>query len=642
MAPQPPVLNPNSDNESDYNSTQAHPSPEGDDGLDQEPNDLDQDTNNPDRQAEDRSPEDATLEAPMMRRTEEDPKVGRRLQFEPEDLAQDPGPRSIGPTTSVVFFDSDVVERGPSRRDSQAWNAVLQQATKQAESMRTPIRGSRVTQPEFKAQNKFLPNTNTIYIDGRAVPIATRAKDVNALTTRLYDKTKRSTLTPESLQAFLRSAITYVLPKGNKLSSPPLVDAEGHLKAVNNLGVQLRLIKRHLTEHDMIDVFTIVFPKGDVRDSPEVSELVSLFDAYPRLHPAIVANSNTWYHLWASASYLAENMNFSYELLRKNTEDDLWLKCQEDYEEYSPPQRGGPLMLFLILRRIQDVSESAIDHVKQSLTSLRISDIPGEDVDRAVSLIKSAHALFKSASSSYHCYIPEDFPKLILELFQTSSVPEFNQAFKREQELAQHQADKTGQMVQWPTVQELTSMATNSYKRLSSSNQWLVTPAGRRRALTAGVPDNGPRKPTIRCWNCSGPHPLTECDKPKDQAKIDAARKAFAKAKRERRAASKGKESSNQPPARERKIVNGKPMIKNKKGVFVLDQKVVREQALVATTPSGGTSTETPAASETRSVSFANTVRTPTPPPAANVAQTTTSSLTSILRRYSPTSARQS
>ena len=560
--------------------------------------------------------------------------VGRRLTF--ENIPEAPG---TGRPSAVVFFESGPeVERGPLRRDSQLWNEMIEEATRQAERLRTPSRTVNQTQPEFRAQNRV--QADTVIIDGRPIPLVNTARNVNILGGRMYDKTKRSTLSPESLQSFLKSATGYVLPKGNKLSSPVLADAEGHLKAVNNLGIQLRLLKRHLTEHDMIDVFTIVIPAGDVTVNPQVSEVVSLFDAYPRLHANIVANSNTWYHLWSNASYLAENMNFSFDMLRKNTEDDLWLKCQEDYEDYAPAQRGGPLMLFLILRRIQDVSETAIDHVKQSLSSLRIRDIPGEDVDKVVSLIKSAHSLFKSASSSYHSFIPEDFPKMILTLLQTSSVPEFNQAFLREQQIAQHQADKTGQLVNWPTVSELTSMATNSYKRLKSSNQWLTTPTGRRRALTAAPPSNGPRRFTPKCWNCGEEgHTLKDCKKPKDNAKIETARQAFNRRKRDSRSSGGNTNShSRRTDSRPRRMIDGKPHILNKKGVFVLDQKTVRTQHDQNTTPiPPSTTTNSDSASDTspsasRTVSFANTVRTTSADPVDN--PTSTSALTSVLRRY--------
>lgn len=62
------------------------------------------------------------------------------------------------------------------------------------------------------------------------------------------------------------------------------------------------------------------------------------------------------------------------------------------------------------------------------------------------------------------------------------------------------------------------------------------------------------------CWNCGGPHHLKDCPKALDQAKIDAARQKFRATRR-----SRGKPK--------RKTVDGKPLILNKNGYYVLDQK---------------------------------------------------------------------
>lgn len=559
------------------------------------------------------------------------------------------GPNQRRPT--IVYFDDAPQAMPPDRRSSiQAnrrsstdWNEMVTEHRNQAERIRTPSRGGTSAIPVFNAQNKNA--SGGVMIDGRFIPTVPTARAVESLTSRMYDKTTRKDLPADILQVYFKSATGYVLPKHNKLSAPDLYDTEGQLKSINNLGVQLRLIQRHLVEHDMIDVFTIVIPE-DVTTSPKVTEFVSLFDAYPRLHPDIIANSNTWYHLWSDASYLAENLNWSYEMLRKNTEDGLWLKCQEDYDDYAPPQRGGPLMLFLILRRIQDVSETAIDHVKKSLTDLKISEIPGEDVDRVVSLIKSAHTLFKSASSSCHSYVPEDFPKLILKLFQTSSVPQFNQAFKHEQQIAQHLADKTGQIVEWPTVSELTLMATNSYKRLKASGTWTTPKANKRLALNATPGRPGAPRPafTVKCWNCGEPHTLRDCPKPKDEAKIEQARKNFNKFRRDRRSAGSNNRGPPRPP-RERAMFQGVPHVKNKLGIYVPDQRALRAERPSSNSNSQVTTNESPtpagasapARATQRVVNFAETVHSTTSKATTNL-PTSAAGLMSALRRYDPRS----
>ena len=57
--------------------------------------------------------------------------VGRRLTF--ENIPEAPG---TGRPSAVVFFESGPeVERGPLRRDSQLWNEMIEEATRQAEQL---------------------------------------------------------------------------------------------------------------------------------------------------------------------------------------------------------------------------------------------------------------------------------------------------------------------------------------------------------------------------------------------------------------------------------------------------------------------------------------------------------------------------
>ena len=106
--------------------------------------------------------------------------------------------------------------------------------------------------------------------------------------------------------------------------------------------------------------------------------LFDLFADYHTIHPTQVANSNAWYNLYCSEPYIKENMTCVFECLQQNTELTLWEHCLTLYQQYSLVQRGGPLMLVLILKEIQDSSENAVRHLLEQFKELKISKIQGE------------------------------------------------------------------------------------------------------------------------------------------------------------------------------------------------------------------------------------------------------------------------
>ena len=67
-----------------------------------------------------------------------------------------------------------------------------------------------------------------------------------------------------------------------------------------------------------------------------------------------------------------------------------------------------------------------------------------------------------------------------------------------------------------------------------------------------------PKKRT--CWNCGGDHLVPDCKKPRNEATIAANRTKFYK---------KTKKHKTGP--------DGKPLIRNKNGAYVLDQKKWKE-----------------------------------------------------------------
>ena len=159
----------------------------------------------------------------------------------------------------------------------------------------------------------------------------------------------------------------------------------------------------------------------------------------------------------------------------------------------------------------------------------------------------------------------------------------------------------TGVKPNWPSVGNLSNLATNSCSRMQQENKWHrakdksaafnatetyclpVTPSGKTNT-----------KPKHRCWLCGSPnHMAPECPQPRDEAKIAKNRDAFLKANPRTRP----------PRGPHRKLESdGTPLIRNKHGAYVLDQQRIH-QAKEALAESEPDSTDSTPSTETSTAS---------------------------------------
>jgi len=420
----------------------------------------------------------------------------------------------------------------------------------------------------------------SIVINGQAIVVRDeRIRSSDFKSHKTYSKHDRKDYDTEERAAFIKSAQRYVLSKGNKLKVFSMdLDDDKKLEHVRNLNLQLKLLKEHLVDHDMEDVFTIVIPK-EVTESVEIlKETYDLFTSFPKLHPKLVSNSCAWYNSWAAEDYVGENMKLSFEFFRNNTDEYLFNKTLETYEQYPVMSRGGPLMACLLLSKILSTTESAIEILIKKIQKIEIRDIQGEDVDSVVSLVRSTVDVLRSASDEGRSYVPDDFPKTVLQVFQTSSNKVFNDTFEEEQKAVQRESDKSGRKPQWPLVETTLLQAERVYQRLVIEGTWCVSASQKRHALNVsgfkgGKPPRDLDKRT--CWNCGKLGCSVEvCDKPKDQNRIDKNRKKFMARKHSKQNPRSSSSNSNSNKYDDK----GRPLKENKNGVFVVDTKAYREQ----------------------------------------------------------------
>ena len=433
------------------------------------------------------------------------------------------------------------------------------------------------------AMNKDV-NPYDVIVDGRKLSIRSAPVSVhNYVRRRNWNKLTRWKLTAEDRIAFDTKASGYALHKGNKLRvQSQFTEDEDILKNIHNLQYQIKALKNHVTEYDMLDVFTVVVPK-DIHRTPELVPIsYNLFDDYPKLTPELVGNSNAYYSRWISDEYIPENLNLTYTLFKNNADDNLFNKCLEEYETFHPMQRGGPLILCLILQKVHNASEQHLEHLQGKVETLNISKMKGENVDTAVSLISAAHEIFISSSTPEHNRAPPEWSKTLIKVFKTTSVDEFTQTFKDEEKDARRDADKNGGQPSWPTHAQLVRLATITYNRLKRSGHWDVPQSSKAKSYisnSGGTPYNSKSNMNYHCWNCGKPdHRLNDCTAPRDEARIERERTQFRAKRGNSGGGGRGGRFDRNPRRPPFKKMDGKPMVLNRKGAYVLDQKKVQSQ----------------------------------------------------------------
>ena len=496
---------------------------------------------------------------------------------------------SAVPSPTIVELASPAPVRSRNRRDSE-----LFRITSHAITQNNRFGGKKYQPPRLTSRHLTFPENNEeddldsilsgvdapqkITINGIDVPLVSRPSDGPFVPPKRWNSVTRRSLDAETLDLFWRSAGGYVLPKSNKIESLGYKLEEDKLVFyVKNLQTQLQTLRDHCYTHDILEVFTIVVPE-DANTTSRISERTyDLFTDHAKLHPTVVANSNAWYNLWVRSPAVRENLLITLDLVRNNVDPKLWSQAFEDHNEFTPVQRGGPLVLFFVLKRALDVSETSMQYLLTRVKALKISSLPGENVDEAVSLIKSVYTALKQCSTDVRNFVPDDFPETVLKVFQTTSVPAFNKVFEDEESQARRAADKYSGMAQYPSVSTTCTLAVNVYRRMSSPGddyRW-VAPTKQGSAFSATSNGNDKALPRL-CFNCGKPNCKPSiCKEPIDRERIKR-----ASAERARRLGKDPNQSSGggRTPKTPKKDDYGRPLKKNKNGVFVVDQRALKEQ----------------------------------------------------------------
>jgi Zinc knuckle len=397
------------------------------------------------------------------------------------------------------------------------------------------------------SQSTMVTPAQNVTIKGRRINVAATAQTVTSGSTPLFKTKTRDQLSEDKRNDLFDKATKSRSTKFDLVSLT--LSEEDKLDDTYSIGIQIAQLRGHFIKYDMDDVFMIVTPDPyDTSVSPPQlvpsrikNTFQDLFDSYSQISEDQVAASNKWYSEHTVEDYYRQNLQLTFEFFENNCTKGLWEKCLEDYDEYEPEEKGGTLLFIIMMKKLQSHTDSAVQYLINSVKNLKISGFEGENVSRVVSLIRGAHKRLRNVTT-----LPEEFPKWVLLVLQTSSVEGFNKTFshlKREIEVVTPLRLRT--TVNYPPVEDMLRMAEKLYLDMTAANEWsgVTTKVNQSTFVTT----TGKK---LSCWNCGGEgHTLKDCPKPTNQTMVEKNKKEFRDAKKKTQDKKKKDDKSKATPA---------------------------------------------------------------------------------------------
>jgi hypothetical protein len=465
--------------------------------------------------------------------------------------------------------------------------------------------------------------TNKVTVNGTEVSLRAEAETKFEEVLILHQKGDRASLDNKSRLALIEKATEF--NEATHFKEVTLaIDAETNLDDCYNINRTIQNVQERHQMYDMHDVFSIVVPGDDAKTlQPEV---YNLYTDYASVTPAMVAKSNTWYNTWPSAPTWTENLAWTDRFFKNNVASDLAERVNETYANYPMEARGGPLFFVIMMEMILSQTEEAVIALQSRLKRMDLKTIQGEHVDKAISLCRAALTRLETFGK-----VPDDIVRILLRIFQTSSVSTFNEFFHHlEQQRKVEQAMSTLKVEdQKVTIQNIFCAATIQYHSLWGEGLWTGVRSGTSTFNATSPGNKGGNTIPIKCWNCGDPtHSMTSCPKPRDAAKISQNKKTFNQAIKNKAKNASGNDSKSssttkptgstnpsskwRPPTPEennRRAIDGRPMKWNARSHRWYPDR----NANPATSPTTSASASVAATPPTVSAMPVNTVTVATP-----------------------------
>ena len=151
---------------------------------------------------------------------------------------------------------------------------------------------------------------------------------------------------------------------------------------------------------------------------------LDLLTSFETIDTATIRQLNRYYAEFRE-TYTVENLAWSSERILATCDNELRDKVREQLVGVSPLENGGPLVLKMMLDIVMNVDDAVLQSLVQSIQSLRMKEIAGENVGTVVSYLKGAVMLLQNCT-----VLPMDLVGLLNDIMLSAENNDFTSFMK--------------------------------------------------------------------------------------------------------------------------------------------------------------------------------------------------------------------
>ena len=291
-----------------------------------------------------------------------------------------------------------------------------------------------------------------------------------------FTKVTRMSVPSKELLSISEKAMTGAELKLEKVDYDKVADSNDVTIFQNNVKVEnfVSKLKQHAIKFDAVDLFQ-KFPLldeaiVDESDRFRNNKTIDLLDKWDRigdnkeLSIKDLADTIIWIKTFATSSseVFLQDLDWMHHHLLNSMSEELREDIQGTLDhDFTEKHVGGPLTFALLIDKCINLSETAIETLKQKIISFSFKTLQGEDVETM-----SKHIKYAMKRLEHNNAITPSLVRSLFEVFQTTSVEAFNDIFRA------WQLETSRRGATLPSYSDILDEATHQHEQFRTKNLW--------------------------------------------------------------------------------------------------------------------------------------------------------------------------